>query len=79
MRGAARAGLVLSREAVSDALEELGLPADADIPPEVLELELAKMSYEKKLARARELAKKDPKAVAQLIKEWMGGGSGEGH
>lgn len=51
---------------------------DPDIPPEVLELELAKMSYEKKLARAREVAAKDPKMVAQLIKEWMGGASGEG-
>lgn len=52
---------------------------DNDLPPEVLELELAKMSYEKKLARAREVAAKDPRMVAQLIKEWMGGGaSGEG-
>ena len=52
---------------------------DMDIPPEVLELELAKMSYEKKLTRARELAQKDPRAVAQLIKEWLGGGGGERH
>jgi flagellar M-ring protein FliF len=29
-------------------------------------------SYEAKLARARELAKDDPKMVANLIKEWMG-------
>jgi len=29
-------------------------------------------SYEAKLARARELAAKDPKLVANLIKEWMG-------
>ncbi|QID17261.1 flagellar basal body M-ring protein FliF [Nitrogeniibacter mangrovi] len=29
-------------------------------------------SYEAKLARARELAKGDPKMVANLIKEWMG-------
>jgi len=50
-----------------------------DIPPEVLELELAKMSYEKKLTRARDLAQKDPRAVAQLIKEWLGGGGGERH
>lgn len=48
---------------------------DSDVSPEVLELELAKMSYEKKLARARDVARKDPKMVAQLIKEWMGGGS----
>ncbi|KAF7598673.1 MAG: flagellar M-ring protein FliF [Candidatus Dactylopiibacterium carminicum] len=59
----------------SDEEDEL----DGDISPEVLELELAKMSFEKKLARAREVAKKDPKMVAQLIKEWMGGGgNGEG-
>ena len=34
----------------------------------------AKMAstYESKLARARELAKGDPKMVANLIKEWMG-------
>ncbi len=31
-------------------------------------------SYEAKLARAREMAKGDPKLVANLIKEWMGVG-----
>jgi flagellar M-ring protein FliF len=31
-------------------------------------------TYEDKLAEARELAKKDPKAVANMIKEWMDGG-----
>ncbi|MDP5240787.1 flagellar basal-body MS-ring/collar protein FliF [Uliginosibacterium sp. 31-16] len=63
----------------AENLEERAQMVDSDIPPEVLELELAKMSFEKKLARAREVAKKDPKMVAQLIKEWMGGGaSGEG-
>ncbi|MBS1210621.1 MAG: flagellar M-ring protein FliF [Proteobacteria bacterium] len=60
-------------------IEERAQMEDTDIPPEVLELELAKMSFEKKLARARDLAQKDPKAVAQLIKEWMGGSGGEGH
>lgn len=64
----------------SENLEEMAQQMNVDVPPEVLELELAKMSYEKKLSRARELALKDPKAVAQLIKEWMGGSSsGEGH
>jgi flagellar M-ring protein FliF len=31
--------------------------------------------YEKKIAAARELARKDPKAVAHMIKEWMDGGT----
>jgi flagellar M-ring protein FliF len=36
-------------------------------------------SFEAKLARARELARGDPRLVASLIKEWMGaGGAGEG-
>lgn len=68
-------------EALTPAnLEERAIQqADEDMPPEVLELELAKMSYERKLARAREVVQKDPKIVAQLIKEWMAGGSsGEG-
>jgi flagellar M-ring protein FliF len=64
--------------ATGEPLEEEEESIENDIPPEILELELAKMSYEKKLARARELARKDPKAVAQLIKEWIGGSSGEG-
>lgn len=80
------------KEAGGEAAEEEELsPAEAlaeaqekgfeeDIPPEVLEAELAKMSYEKKVARAKELTAKDPKMVAQMLKEWMGGGgsSGEG-
>ena len=35
---------------------------------------VARQSYESKLAAARELAKQDPKAVAGMIKEWVGGG-----
>ena len=57
-------------------MEERMEQMDQEISPELLELELAKMSYEKKLARAREVAGKDPRMVAQLIKEWMGGASG---
>lgn len=54
-------------------------PLDVDIPPEVLAAELAKMSFEKKIARAREIAAKDPKMIAQMLKEWMGSSaSGEG-
>lgn len=52
--------------------------ADADIPPEVLEAELAKMSFEKKVARAKEIAEKEPKMVAQMLKDWLGGGAGSG-
>lgn len=33
--------------------------------------------YDDKLARARELARQDPKAVANMIKEWMDGGEGK--
>jgi flagellar M-ring protein FliF len=31
--------------------------------------------YEEKIQQARELAKQDPKLVAGLIKEWVGGES----
>ena len=34
--------------------------------------------FEDKLAEARELARKDPKAVANMIKEWMGGEAAAG-
>ncbi|MDB5889161.1 MAG: fliF [Rhodocyclales bacterium] len=68
-----------SAAAMAAALEAEQL-ADEDIPPEVLQAELAKMSYEKKVARAKEIAAKDPRMVAQLMKEWIGGSpSGEGH
>lgn len=40
------------------------------------EAEQPGMTYEKKLAHARAVAENDPRMVAQLIKEWMGGGSG---
>jgi flagellar M-ring protein FliF len=33
-------------------------------------------SYETKLAAAREMAKQDPKAVASMIKDWVGRGEG---
>lgn len=35
---------------------------------------LAQQTYETKLATARELVKKDPKVVANIMKEWMDGG-----
>jgi flagellar M-ring protein FliF len=37
----------------------------------------AHLAYENKLAAARELARKDPRAVANMIKEWMDGGEGK--
>jgi len=60
----------------AENIEERADHMDEEMSPELLELELAKMSYEKKLARARDVAAKDPKMVAQLIKEWMGGSGG---
>jgi len=33
-----------------------------------------RMSYEHKLTAARDIAKQDPKMVANVIKEWVGGG-----
>lgn len=35
---------------------------------------VARQTYESKLAAARDMAKQDPKAVAGMIKEWVGGG-----
>ena len=55
--------------------------SDADVPPEILQAELQKMSFERKVARAKEIAQKEPKVIAQLMKEWLSGGgsvSGEG-
>lgn len=37
---------------------------------------MANLSYESKLAAAREMAKQDPKAVAAMIKEWVGRSGG---
>lgn len=37
------------------------------------ELNMAYATYEKKLSRAKEIAVKDPQAVANILKEWMGG------
>jgi len=63
----------MSSATMEERLEKM---EEEEMSPELLELELAKMSYEKKLARAREVAAKDPKMVAQLIKEWIGGSGG---
>jgi flagellar M-ring protein FliF len=63
-------------EAEAAAASELN---DDGVSQEVMEAELAKMSFEKKLARAREIAEKEPRVVAQLLKEWLAGGPGGGH
>ena len=33
------------------------------------------MAYDAKLAHARDMAKQDPKLVANVIKDWVGGGN----
>jgi len=47
--------------------------AEVTLSPEAA----AAQSYEEKLARARQLAKDNPKIVANLVKEWMGAGGHE--
>ena len=55
---------------------------EEEVDEEELEAEAAEeetqqqhMAYDAKLAHARELAKQDPKAVANVIKEWVDGGN----
>lgn len=61
--------------------EKLMTPPPEEVEPEKPEMEVGAdgqlhrhKTYEEKLAEARELAKKDPKAVANMIKEWVDGG-----
>ncbi len=51
--------------------------AEEEIAAEAEELEVQQqhMAYDAKLAHARDLAKQDPKLVANVIKEWVGGGN----
>lgn len=49
-----------------DAVVALSGPGGAPLP----------MTFEQKLAQAKELAKSDPKLVANMIKEWTNGGQG---
>ena len=60
--------------------EKLMEPAPARMAPQKSEFEVGAdgmlhrhRGYDEKLADARELAKKDPKAVANMIKEWVDG------
>ena len=47
---------------------EEGEGAQVTLTPEAA----AAQQFEEKLARARELARDDPRVIANLIKEWMG-------
>ena len=47
------------------------------LPPEVRAEQIALMSFEKKLEKAREIAIKNPKVIANLLKEWMGTNANE--
>jgi flagellar M-ring protein FliF len=62
-------------------VEKLMEPPPPQLAPERNEFEVGAdgmlhrhRGYDEKLADARELAKKDPKAVANMIKEWVDGG-----
>ena len=46
---------------------------EEELAEEEEEIQQAHMAYDAKLAHARELAKTDPKAVASVVKEWVGG------
>ena len=47
--------------------------AEVTLSPEAA----AQQRFEEKLARARKLAQENPKMIANLVKEWIGGGSSE--
>jgi len=54
-------------------LNEQGeVPDDQLLPPEVRMEEIARMSFDRKIAKVREIAVKNPKVIATLMKEWMG-------
>ncbi len=60
-------------EGVVVTLNENGeVPDDQLLPPEVRMEEIARMSFERKIAKVREIAVKNPKVIATLMKEWMG-------
>jgi flagellar M-ring protein FliF len=67
------------KKVMKPVFEKLMQPPEAVVEEEKLEVgadgQLHRhKTYEDKLAEARELAKKDPKAVANMIKEWVDGG-----
>ncbi|WP_374509254.1 flagellar basal-body MS-ring/collar protein FliF [Niveibacterium sp.] len=60
-------------EGVVVTLNENGeVPDDQLLPPEVRMEEIARMSFDRKIAKVREIAVKNPKVIATLMKEWMG-------
>ncbi len=61
------------REEGTEGEEEGEEGAEVTLSPEAA----AAQSYEQKLARARQMAKDNPKMVANLVKEWLGAGAHE--
>ncbi|MDR1463421.1 MAG: flagellar M-ring protein FliF [Azoarcus sp.] len=64
--------------------EEPSIAEDEDEDEEGVDVELSAAAarsedYETRLARAREMAREDPKSVAELIKQWMGAVEEGGH
>ncbi|MDR3212994.1 MAG: flagellar M-ring protein FliF [Azoarcus sp.] len=63
--------------------EEPKIEAEEDEEDEGVEVELSSAAraedYEARLARARDMAREDPKNVAELIKQWMGANEEGGH
>lgn len=59
------------------ALEEAAATGDRDAIVKLGTAGKAASNYQERLARARQLAKDDPKVVANLIKEWMAGEEGK--
>jgi flagellar M-ring protein FliF len=59
------------------ALEEAAAAGDRDAIVKLGTAGKAASNYQERLARARQLAKDDPKVVANLIKEWMAGEEGK--
>ena len=63
-------GAEVDEEAEGEEGEE---DAEVTLSPEAA----AQQSFEEKLARARKLAQDNPKMIANLLKEWIGGGGNE--
>lgn len=55
--------------------EKAAKEAEEMVDMQSIEIHDAHTIYEKKISAAREFAKRDPKAVAHMIKEWMDAGS----
>lgn len=71
----------MSNRLLKPVFEKLMEPGPPRVTPDKGEFEVGAdgllhrhRGYDEKLNDARELAKKDPKAVANIIKEWVDGG-----